>query len=142
MRDTELFSEGHEIIGRISPQSSSTAQNTGYLALGKHSRYVAIIQIGATAATATVDAKLQYALDGSGTGVTDITGKAITQILAATDDVDRMIELRTDELPEGATHIRLVVTCATAASLISAVVLGVSPYYKPVTIPTTLVVTN
>lgn len=142
LHDTALFSETHEILGFIDPQSSSTAVNSGYLSAAKHSRFVAVIQIGVTAATATVDAKLQEATDSSGTGVTDISGKAITQVLAATDSVVRMIELRSDELLSTTTHIRLLVTCATAASLVSAVVYGFNARNQPVTLPATVVVTN
>jgi hypothetical protein len=41
-------------------------------------------RLGVLGASATVDAKLQQATDNSGTGVKDVTGKAITQLVKAT----------------------------------------------------------
>ena len=78
-------------------------------------------------ASATLDAKLQQASDSGGTGVKDITGKAITQLVkASNDNNEAMINLRSDELDVngGFCYFRLSVTVGTAASLYSAIVLG------------------
>jgi hypothetical protein len=48
-------------------------------------RLMAII-LGVLGAAATVDAKLQQATDTSGTGAKDISGKAITQLVKASND--------------------------------------------------------
>lgn len=141
--DTLLFSEAFEEIGKINPQSTNTAVNSGYLSAAMHRRFVAIIEVGAMTATGTLDAKLQMAKDGSGTGVIDIPDKAIAQMLAASDsNKTRLIELRSDEIPDGYTHIRLLVTAATAASLVSARVWGYVARYEPVTQPATVAATH
>ena len=89
-------------------------------------RLLAIIQTGTLGTSATVDAKLQQATDASGTGVKDITGKALTQIVKASGDAKQaQINLRTEELDTngGFAFVRLSLTVGTAASLVSAVVL-------------------
>jgi hypothetical protein len=94
-------------------------------------------------ATGTVDAKLQMAKDVSGTGAIDIPGKAITQMLAASDGSKiRMIDLKSDEIPDTYTHIRLVLTAATAASLVGAVLFGEAANYRPVSKPAYLTTFN
>jgi hypothetical protein len=85
-------------------------------------------------ASATVDAKLQQATDSSGTGVKDITGKAITQILKASgDNKVAMINVRDTDLDvnNGFTYVRLTVTVGTATSLIAACLSGFLPRYEP-----------
>jgi hypothetical protein len=76
--DTEKYTENIEPLAKIDPASYNSAQNTGYVSAAGHRRFVAMMQVGAIASTGTLDFKLQMAKDGSGTGVTDITGKAIT----------------------------------------------------------------
>lgn len=144
MSDTVLFSEGNEVLAKIDPASYNSAQSTAWIKLDKHSRAIAIIQIGLIAATGTFNAKLEQATDGSGTGAKDITGKAITAMADTADNKVRMIELRSDELDVAANFFwfRLTLTPATAASLASAVVIGCNPFYRPVTIHADLAVTN
>lgn len=142
--DTMLFSEENEVVAKIDPASYNSAQNTGYILANKHSRYVFIMQIGLIASTGTLDFKLQQSQDGSGTGLKDISGKAITQMIDTADNKVRIIELRTDELDitNGFVYIRGLVTPATAASLLSVVVLGINPRQKPVAIHADLAVVN
>jgi hypothetical protein len=130
--DTVLFSEAVEVLAKLDPASQTTAQNSGYISAANHRRIVAIVQNGLIAATGTLDAKWQIAKDGSGTGVIDLTGKAMTQLADTVDNKLVMLEVKSDEIPDTYTHLRLVVTPATAASLLSFVVLGLEPRYKPV----------
>jgi hypothetical protein len=88
-------------------------------------------------ASATVDAKLQQATDSSGTGVKDISGKAITQFTkVGTDDAKQtLINLKQDDLDvaNSFNYFRLSITGGTAASLVTGYVLGMDPRYGPAT---------
>ncbi|MCU0515229.1 MAG: hypothetical protein MUE40_21965 [Anaerolineae bacterium] len=144
MSDLALFTEKNEVLAKIDPASYGTAQNTGWASLSTHGRAVAVMQVGLIAATGTLDFKLQQAKDSGGTGAKDIPGKAITQLADAADNVVRVIEIKTDEMDVsgGFTHIRAVATPATAASLLSVVILGCAPAYEPVSQPAYVAVTN
>ena len=60
----------------------------------------ALVLVGEMQATSTVEAKLEQATDGSGTGAKDISGKSITQLTAAGSDDDKqaIINCRSEEL--------------------------------------------
>jgi hypothetical protein len=123
------------IVGVIDPQSSSTAKTSGWIDAAKFNNFLAIIQVGVLGASATVDAKIQQATDSSGTGAKDITGKSITQLTKAGTDDSKQVEinLKQDDLDvaNSFNYFQLSVTPATAASLISAVVLGFDARYGP-----------
>ena len=78
-KGSELLS----ILATLDPisQAAGTA-TTGWISAANHHGLLAIIQTGVLGTGATVDAKLQQAQDGSGTGAKDIAGKGITQILS------------------------------------------------------------
>lgn len=141
--DNMLISEHLQILAQLVPVSSNAAQNMAWTSAANNGRFAALIMVGAMTATGTLDAKLQMAKDASGTGAIDIPGKAIIQMLAASDGSKiRMIELKSDEITDGYTHIRLVLTAATAASVVAAVLLGEAADYRPVPKPAYLAVTN
>jgi hypothetical protein len=93
------------------------------------------VQTGALGASATLDAKLQQAVDSSGTGAKDITGKSITQLTQAASGSSRqaLINLKPEELDtvNGFGFVRLSVTVGVAASMTSAQLIGVNPRYAP-----------
>lgn len=141
--DNMLISEHLAVLAQLVPVSSSTGQNMAWTSAAGYGRFMAMIMVGAMTATGTVDAKLQMAKDSGGTGAIDIPGKAITQMLAASDGSKiRMIDLKSDEIPDTYTHIRLVLTAATAASLVAAVLFGEAADYRPVTKPAYLTTFN
>jgi hypothetical protein len=124
------------IVGAIDPDAyAASAVSSGWIKAADFHDYMAAVMVGTMATNSTVDAKLQQATDGSGTGVKDITGKAITQLTEAGTDSDKqaIINLRQEELDinNGFTHFRLTVTVAVAASDAGAVVLGMEPRYGP-----------
>lgn len=135
MYQTLKFSDRSAILGTIDPASTAASTVlTAYVPVAKWHTIVAILQTGALGASATVDAKLRQATDGSGTGVKDITGKSITQLVKASHDNKQVvIECKADDLDtaNGFTHVALSVTVGTAASLISALLLGTNPRYMP-----------
>jgi len=125
------LSEALALAAVISPvsQGAGTA-NSGWVDMRDAKRLLAVITTGVLGASATVDAKLQQAVDSSGTSAKDITNKAITQIVKASgDNKQALINLADDELDSsnGFRFVQLSITVGTAASLISGhVLLGAS----------------
>jgi len=135
MYQTIKFSDHTAILGTIDPASTAASTVlTAWVPVAKWHTIAAILQTGVLGAAATVDAKLRQATDSSGTGAKDITGKSITQLVKATDDNKQVvIECKADDLDtaNSFTHVALSVTVGTAASLISAVLMGTNPRYLP-----------
>lgn len=131
-----LPSQRVAVAGVIDPDANTAAAYTSdYADMSQFESVMAIILAGTMASTSTVDAKLVQATDSSGTGVKDITGKAITQLTEAGTDSDKqaIINAYADDLDvaNGFTHVAIVMTVATAASDSSAVLLGCDPKYGP-----------
>lgn len=122
------ISEQLALLATIDPVSQAAGSiTTGWISCSQPERLMAIIQTGVLGASATVDAKLQQATDSGGTGVKDVTSKAITQIVKATgDNKQAIINCRAEELDtnNGFSYVRLSVTVGTAASLVSAQLFG------------------
>ncbi|TRZ66385.1 MAG: hypothetical protein D4R98_06190 [Comamonadaceae bacterium] len=129
---TELLS----VLATIDPsnQASGTA-TTGWISVANYHGFLAEVQTGALGTSATLDAKLQQALDSSGTGSKDITGKSITQLTQAASGSNRqvLINVKPEELDtvNGFGFVRLSVTVGVAASITSAQLIGVNPRYAP-----------
>lgn len=123
------------ILATLDP--ASTAASTvvsGWVSMANFDSIMAILDVGVFGASATVDAKLRQAQDSSGTGAKDITGKAIVQMLAAGGNNKQVtLECRDTDLDATNTfsYVALSVTIGTAATLISAVLLGGNPNYFP-----------
>lgn len=140
MNINALPSEDAAVVATIDPVSLSTnTHDSDYVDMSKFHRLMAVVQTGVLGANATFDAKLQHASDTSDTGLEDITGKAITQIVKATgDNKQAIINLTPEEMKgaalninNGARYVRLRITVATNASIGSAVLLGFSPRHAP-----------
>ncbi|MBK8434510.1 MAG: hypothetical protein IPL28_25880 [Chloroflexi bacterium] len=123
------------LVGVIDSDAYGTGDySTGWIDMGDWGALQAVVGAGTLGASATLDAKLEQASDGSGTGVKDITGKAITQLVKASNDDDQaIILLRDDELDvaNGFTHARLTITVGTATSDAGAMVFGQYARYTP-----------
>ena len=127
-------SEAVAVLARLDPVSQGAATvATGWVAVKDYHRLLAVLMVGALGASATVDAKIQQASDGSGTGAKDLTtAKSITQLTPRTDaNKQVLINVEPDDLDldNNFTHIRLSVTVATAACLIAALVLGFNAWF-------------
>lgn len=125
-------SEQLSILATLDPGNQAPGvANTGWVPLNTHHGLLALVQTGALATGATVDAKLQQAQDASGTGAKDVAGKAIAQLTQASNGANRqaLINLRSEELDvnNGFAYVRLVVTVAAAAANTSAQLMGVNP---------------
>lgn len=118
----------------INPQSATTAKSTGYVDMGKAGSIQALVLVGTIASTGTVDAKLEQATTDGGTPK-DVTGKAITQLTQAGTDSDKqaIINCQSEDLDvaNGYRWVRLTITPATAAALISGAILAHDHRYTP-----------
>ena len=130
-KGSELFS----VLATIDPASQAVGTaNTGWISAANHLGFLALVQTGTLGTGATVDAKLQQALDSAGTGAKEISGKAITQIVKATGDNKQvLVNVKPEELDtvNGFGFVRVIVTVGVAASITSAQLLGVNPRYAP-----------
>lgn len=121
----------------IDPDAYAAATyETGWISMVDFDAVQAVIMAGELGTNATVDAKLEQAQDGSGTGAKDISGKAITQLTqAGTDDSNKqaIINCFADELDvdNGFTHVQLSVTIGVATSDMAALVFGHNARYQP-----------
>jgi len=130
-KGSELLS----VLATIDPASQAAgAASTGWVPVANYFAFLAVVQTGVLGTSATVDAKLQQALDSSGTGAKDISGKAITQIVKATGDNKQvLVNVKPEELDtvNSFGFVRVTVTVGVAASITSAQLLGVNPRYAP-----------
>ena len=132
VRPSDIFA----VAATIDPASQSAAAHTSdWVSMETYDSVLAIIKTGALGTAATVDAKLQQATDSSGTSAKDIAGKSITQLVKASNDNDQaLINCFAYELDRAAgfTHVALVITVGTAASLADGTIIGISAKVAPV----------
>ena len=131
--NTEQASQGIAIPGvMIPPVSTSSHKESGPVDMTKFRRAMFIVGVGAFGSSATVDAKIQESVDTTDGNFTDVTGGAITQLLAAGgDNRVAVLEIDAEKLTAGKKFTRVKVTVGTAASLVTAFALGVDPIQKP-----------
>ena len=133
---TFLPSELAAVVAVIDPDANTAATyTTGWISMADFATIMAVIMAGDLGASATLDAKLEQASDGSGTGAKDITGAAITQMTQAGGDSNKqaILQCYAEDMDIGSdfTHVRLSMTVATATSDCSAVVMGMGARYGP-----------
>jgi hypothetical protein len=127
-------SEVIAVLATIDPisQGAGTAVS-GWVAIADFYHIMAVIDLGVMTATSTVDAKFQQATTSGGAGAKDISpAKSITQLLAAGGNNRQvLLSIRGQELDvaNSFNYVQLSVTVAAAASVISAVLLGVNPRF-------------
>jgi hypothetical protein len=126
-------SEALSILATIDPISQGVGTvSTPWINVVNFHTFLAVIQTGVLGASATLDAKVQQAQDNVGTGVKDVTGKAIVQILKASgDNKQALINLKPEDVDNTNNFgfVRLTLTVGVAASLVSGQLLGVNPRY-------------
>ncbi len=133
-----LVSESWAILATIDPDEyAAGAQNSDWVDMGLFDQVAAVIMSGTVGAGSTLDSKFTQATDASGAGEKDITGKAITQLLAADDDKQAVINLRADELDiaNDFRFVRLVQTGGTGSPATTvdhaAIIFGTGARYEP-----------
>jgi len=127
-------SEHISVLATLDPVSQGAATvTTGYVDMKNFHGLLAKIGVGAMTGGSTVDAKLQQATTSGGAGVKDITGKAITQLLAAGgNNRQALINLKVADLDteNGFEFVRLSITVGTAATLLDAALIGFFPRFE------------
>jgi hypothetical protein len=127
-------SEQLSILATFDPISQAAATvNTGWVSVANFHSFLAVVQTGVMGASATLDAKVQQAQDNTGTGVKDITGKSIAQIVKASgDNKQALINFRPEDLDNANSfaYVRLSLTVGTAASVVAASLLGINARYN------------
>ncbi len=101
--------------------------------MSKIDQLLAVVMAGTLGSSATLDAKLTQATTSGGT-YKDISGKAITQLVKATDDDKQaLINCRAEELDIDNDYrwVKLSMTVGTATSDAGALVLGFGERYGP-----------
>jgi hypothetical protein len=118
-------------VAIISPASSGpSAVGSTAVDMQKHREVLFIVQTGVMGSSATVDMKLQTGATSSPT--TDLSGKAITQLVKATDDgAQASIGIRASDLPSGHRYVRALVTTGTAASITNLVGVAEQQRFEP-----------
>lgn len=128
-------SEALSILATIDPASQAAGTvSSGWVSVANFHAFLAVVETGVLGATATLDAKIQQAQDNSGTGVKDVTGKAIVQIVKASgDNKQALLNFRPEDVDNANNFafVRLSLTVGVAASIVAGKVLGVHPRYAP-----------
>lgn len=133
----KLGSEAAAVVAVVDPDAYAAGTVTSaWIDMALWDQLQAIIMAGDLTASATLDAKLEQAQDGAGTGAKDVTGKAITQLTQAGGDSNKqaVINLRAQELDinNGFSFVRASVTLTGGTGGdAGAVVLGQGPRYGP-----------
>lgn len=128
--------EAIALLGTIDPDAyAAGTYATGWVQVDDFAAYMALIAAGDLGASATLDAKIRQATDGSGTGAKDVTGKAITQLTQAGTDSNKqaLINFKASDLDlaAGFTFVQISMTVATAASDASAHLFGFGAKQAP-----------
>lgn len=136
MNANALPSEIAAIVGTVDPDANGVgAVSSDWVDMAAFESIMAIVMSGTLGTSATLDAKLEQATDSSGTGAKDISGKAITQLVKASNDDDQaIINCRAEDLDlaNDFTHARLTMTVGTATSDAAGIVLGFNAKRMPV----------
>jgi hypothetical protein len=122
------------LLAKLDPVSQAAGTvTTGWVKASDFHQHLFELLVGALGAAATVDAKIQQATDGAGTGAKDVAGAAITQLTKAGADDNKVVDINLDpnklDVANRFDYVRLSVTVGTAACLIAATHKGMHPRY-------------
>lgn len=134
MNTNILPSDRFSVEAVINPQSVDGAMvPSAWVSLAQLGYLCALIKAGVITATGTLDGAIMQATDASGAGAKAVTGKSITQLTSAESNSQALINVSESDLDtaNNYTHVRLELTAATAASLVSAELLGFDANYFP-----------
>jgi len=135
--DTQALTEQLALVGVGNPQLADNANvDTAWIDMSKFRRAAFLLMTGAM--DITVDFKLRYADDDSGTNAADISGKAITQLADTQDNKQAWIEIRDDEMAALASGVgkryvsaRAVVGNGTTGAYVAIAALAAPARYEP-----------
>jgi hypothetical protein len=131
-------SEQVAVLGVINPASQGVGSvSTGWVSAADFMKFLALVQVGAFGASATVDANIQQATSSGGAGAKAIAipsgNLAITELAAGTNNLQAELNLDAQllDVNNGYSFIQLTITVGVAASLVSGVLLGFAPRLAP-----------
>ena len=121
-----------QVLSVIDPDNQSASTVTGdWVKADKFQSYLALFNIGIMASTGTCVFSVQQATDASGTGAKAI--KTATTLTEAGTDSDKQVVISFDssDMDTAGGFLWFAPRCltATAASYVSAVIVGINPIY-------------
>lgn len=121
------------IVGVIPAQQAGVGTVTsGWVDMRNFFAVLASLNVGVIGAGGTLDAKIEQATDANGAGAKAVTGLAIVQLVkAGGDNRQAAINVRQEDLDKnnGFRFVRLSATVGTAATFLSAMLVGLDPRY-------------
>lgn len=119
------------VAATIDPGAKTAGAHTSdWVNMANFDQVLAVLAVGTLGTSATVDAKIQQATDGSGTGAKDVTGKSITQLTQAGSDSNKQVVIGVSaadlDVANDFDYVRLSVTVGTATSDAAAVIVGLA----------------
>jgi len=117
------------VQGLIEPVAGAATYVTGYFYAGDANAWLALISVGTVGTT--TNAKIQQASDGSGTGVKDLSGSAITEIDGNGESA--LIQFKPGDLDvaNNFTHVRLSITTVGVTNVTGGVLMGACVAHAP-----------
>lgn len=135
MITNQKLSEALALLAAIPPSAQAVGVVfSPWISLAEVDRILAIIQVGAFGALATVDASIAQAQDNKGTNAKPIgAGKAVALAASAGNDVQATIDVGATELDvaNGYGFVQLGVSVGVAATETAALILGGCARYEP-----------
>lgn len=130
------MSERVAVVATIDPDANATGTfGSDWVDMTMFDQAMCVVMAGTLGTTAGIDVQIEEATDSSGTGAQNITGKTITELTDANTDSDKqaIINISSDDLDiaDNYTHIRAVMTVATATSDSALIILASRPRYGP-----------
>jgi len=114
---------------------AASTVTTAWVDASKYESLLGFVAVGDFVTNGVLDAKLEQATDGSGTGAKDVTGKAMTQMTQAGTDSNKQafINCLAEELDVngGFRFVRLSCTLTTAGADLAAYLFGMDARYTP-----------
>jgi hypothetical protein len=126
------------VLAVINPVSQGVGSAvSGWVSASDFMKFLALVQVGAFGASATVDANIQQATSSTGTGAKAIPiasgNLVITELAAGTNNIQCELNLDAQQLDVngGFDWIQLTITVGVAATLVGGVLLGFAPRLAP-----------
>ena len=131
-----LLSEEVALVATIDPDAyAAGTHGSDWVDMTEFQQVMCTLYVGVMGTTAGVTVQLEQATDSSGTSAKNITGKATTELtkVATEDDKQAIINVKSDELDvaNDFTHVRAVMTVATATSDAGLAIYGRRSRHKP-----------
>jgi hypothetical protein len=126
-------SERIAICGVANPQTmNNNSFPTGPVDLSKFHEALFLLIVGDIPTSGTLDAKLQESdVANFASGVTDIPGKTMMQLVATDDNKQVVFNLKAEECSKR--YARLLITASPHNNIACAVALGIKPRHAPAT---------